>query len=46
MDVFTRILWFIVSMIKDKKRTLNAMKMSKKMIENMLGQVQYRQWYF
>ena len=45
MDIFTKGLWlitgvwFIVSMIKDKKRTLNAMKMSKKMMGNMLGQI-------
>ena len=31
--------WFIVSMIKDKKRTINAMKMSKKMMGNMLGEI-------
>ncbi len=36
MDIFTKSLWiitgiwFIVSMIKDKERTLNSMKMSKK----------------
>ena len=45
MDIFTKalwtvtVIWFIVSMIKDKKRTLNAMKMSKKMMGNMLGQI-------
>lgn len=45
MDIFTKGLWlvtgiwFIVSMIKDKKRTLNAMKMSKKMMGNMVGQI-------
>lgn len=45
MDIFTKVLWlitgiwFIISMIKDKKRTLDAMKMSKKMMGNMLGQI-------
>lgn len=45
MDIFTKGLWlvtgiwFIVSMIKDKKRTLNSMKMSKKMMGNMVGQI-------
>ncbi|HSH36675.1 permease [Schnuerera sp.] len=45
MDIFTKglwiitILWLVVSLIKDKKRTLNAMKMSKNMMGNMLGQI-------
>lgn len=45
MDIFTKGLWlvtgiwFIVSMIKDKKKTINAMKMSKKMMGNMIGQI-------
>lgn len=45
MDIFTKGLWlvtgiwFVVSMIKDRKRTLNAMKMSKKMMSNMVGQI-------
>ena len=45
MDIFTKGLWlitgiwFIGSMIKDKERILNAMKMSKKMMGNMLGQI-------
>lgn len=45
MDIFTKVLWFItgawfiVSMIKDQKRTINAMKMSKKMMGNMLGEI-------
>ena len=45
MDIFTKGLWlitgswFIVSMFKDKERTLNAMKMSKKMMGNMMGQI-------
>lgn len=45
MDIFTKGLWavtgvwFIVSMIKDKKRTLNAMKMSQKMMGSMIGQI-------
>lgn len=45
MDIFTKGLWlvtgiwFVVSIIKDKKKTLNAMKMSKKMMGNMIGQI-------
>lgn len=45
MDVFTIGLWiitgiwFILSRIKDKKRTLNSMKRSKKMMGNMIGQI-------
>lgn len=45
MDIFTKglwvvtMLWFIVSMIKDKDRTLNSMKRSKKIMGNMLGQI-------
>lgn len=45
MDIFTKGLWlitglwFAVSMIKDKERTLNAMKKSKKMMGSMIGQI-------
>ncbi|HLR35104.1 MAG TPA: permease [Tissierellales bacterium] len=45
MDIFTLSLWvitgiwFIVSMIKDKNKTLNSMKRSKKMMGNMIGQI-------
>lgn len=45
MDIFTKglwvitLIWFIVSMIKDKERTINAMKKSKKMMGSMLGQI-------
>lgn len=45
MDIFTRSLWiitgiaFVVSMKKDKKKTLNSMKMAKGMMKNMLGQI-------
>ena len=45
MDIFTKglwlvtIIWFIGSMIKDKEKTLNSMKMSKNMMGSMLGQI-------
>lgn len=45
MDIFTKMLWaitgiwFIISMIKDKEKTLNSMKMSKKMMGSMIGQI-------
>ena len=45
MDIFTKglwiitIIWFIVSIIKDKNRTLNAMKMSRNMMGGMIGQI-------
>ena len=45
MDIFTKglwavtIIWFIVSMIKDKKKTMDSMQRSKKMMGNMLGQI-------
>ncbi|MGI6776460.1 MAG: permease [Acetivibrionales bacterium] len=45
MDVFTVSLWgitgaaFIVSLVKDKKRTFNSMKMAKGMMKNMAGQI-------
>lgn len=45
MDIFTLVLWVIsiiglvISIIKDKKRTFNAMKMSKGMMKNIMGQI-------
>lgn len=45
MDKFTLALWiftgiaFVISIIKDKKRTLNSMKMAKGMMQNMAGQI-------
>lgn len=45
MDIFTLALWiititaFIVSIIKDKEKTLNSMKMSRGMMKNMIGEI-------
>jgi uncharacterized membrane protein YraQ (UPF0718 family) len=45
MDIFTIILWiitvtwFIWSIIKDKKKTLNSIKMSSGMMKNMMGEI-------
>lgn len=45
MDIFTvslwiiTLIWFVISIIKDKERTFNAMKKSKNMMGNMLGQI-------
>lgn len=45
MDIFTIALWiitglaFAISIIKDKKRTLNSMKMAKGMMKNMIGEI-------
>lgn len=45
MDIFTLSLWiitgaaFVVSVIKDRKKTLTTMKMAKGMMKNMLGQI-------
>lgn len=45
LDVFTIGLWiitavcFTISIIKDKKKTLNSMKMAKNMMGNMMGQI-------
>lgn len=45
MDKLTIILWgiaiiaFVISIIKDKKRTLDAMKLAKGMMKNMIGQI-------
>ena len=45
MDIFTIILWaitliwFVISITKNKEKTINSMKKSKKMMGNMLGQI-------
>lgn len=45
MDIFTKILWgitivgFIISIIKDKSRTLNSMKRASGMMKNMAGEI-------
>lgn len=45
MDIFTISLWvitgiaFVVSMKKDKKKTLNSMKMARSMMGNMIGEI-------
>jgi uncharacterized membrane protein YraQ (UPF0718 family) len=45
MDVFTMglwivtMLWFIVSIAKDKKKTINAIKMSSGMMKSMIGEI-------
>lgn len=45
MDVFTLSLWiitaiaFIISIIKDKHKTLNSMGMAKGMMKNMIGEI-------
>lgn len=45
MDIFTlalwatAIIWFIVSVIKDKKKTFNSFKMSSGMMRSMIGQI-------
>ncbi len=45
MDIFTLSLWiitgiaFIISIIKDKQKTLNSMKMARGMMKNMVGQI-------
>ncbi|SHH51966.1 permease [Clostridium grantii] len=45
MDIFTIVLWIITgvalvwSLKKDKKKTLNSMKMAKGMMKNMIGQI-------
>ncbi|NLJ78783.1 MAG: permease [Tissierellia bacterium] len=45
MDIFTKglwiitVSWFIISMKRDKNRTLKSMKKSKNMMGNMLGQI-------
>lgn len=45
MDIFTISLWgitgtaFAVSLIKNKKKTIDSMKMAKGMMKNMIGQI-------
>lgn len=45
MDIFTLSLWiitgiaFIISIIKDKNKTLNSMKMARGMMKNMIGEI-------
>lgn len=45
MDIFTLVLWlataawFIWSIVKDKKKTLNSIKMSRGMMQNMIGEI-------
>jgi len=45
VDIFTASLWgitgltFIASLIKDKQKTFNSMKMAKGMMKNMVGQI-------
>jgi len=45
VDVFTVSLWgitgaaFIASLVKDKQKTFNSMKMAKGMMKNMVGQI-------
>lgn len=45
MDIFTiglwiiTIIWFIISITKDKKKTFNSIKMSSGMMKNMGGQI-------
>lgn len=45
MDIFTKVLWivtgiaFILSMIKDKNKTLASMRMARGMMKNMIGEI-------
>ncbi|WP_138206622.1 permease [Haloimpatiens lingqiaonensis] len=45
MDIFTIVLWvitiigFIVSVIKNKKKTFNSIKMSSGLMKNMIGEI-------
>ena len=45
MDLFTRVLWvitiiaFILSVIKDKKKTFSSMKMGHGMMKNIVGEI-------
>lgn len=45
MDIFTLSLWvitgtaFIISIVKDKEKTLNSMKVARGMMKNMTGQI-------
>lgn len=45
MDIFAialwaiTLIWFVISLIKDKEKTINSMKKSKKMMGNIVGQL-------
>lgn len=45
MDIFTlalwiiTLIWFVISIVKDKEKTINSMKKSKKMMGSMMGQI-------
>ena len=45
MDIFTlslwiiALVWFVISIVKDKEKTINSMKRSKKMMGSMMGQI-------
>lgn len=45
MDIFTlslwiiTIIWFVISIVKDKKKTFNSIKMSSGMMKNMIGEI-------
>ncbi|MDI9475349.1 MAG: permease [Natronincolaceae bacterium] len=45
MDIFTlalwiiALVWFVISIVKDKEKTINSMKKSKKMMGSMMGQI-------
>ncbi len=45
MDIFTialwaiTLIWFVISIIKDKEKTINSMKKSKKMMGGIVGQL-------
>lgn len=45
MDIFTislwiiTVIWFVVSTVKDKKKTFNSIKMSSGMMRNMIGEI-------
>ncbi|MCM8709435.1 permease [Clostridium sp. SYSU_GA19001] len=45
MDIFTASLWgitgaaFVASLVKNKKKTFNSMKMAKGMMKNMIGEI-------
>ncbi|MDS0528374.1 permease [Clostridium sp. SHJSY1] len=45
MDIFTlslwiiTIIWFVISIIKDKNKTINSVKMSSGLMRNMIGEI-------
>lgn len=45
MDIFTlslwiiTIIWFVISIVKDKKKTFNSIKMSSGMMRNIIGEI-------